>query len=562
MSSSDPSQLAGSSIRTPLACEYCRKRKSKCDGRKPTCLTCKMRNVTCSYGTTRLARREKYWDRDYVQSLEEQVDSLSRTLQIWQTDHSSVSSQVEPQSAARTEPSSHIFDLKTSRALRDFSSLNWAAPSSSRGVLPIFTGPGHFSVLSHMVLPIFEEDANCTFPLKSSPEIASFAADIKSNIQLKKLLKEHFLKNINIYYNFVDPSCLSFSDLFPHNDTVLQFLYSAMFAATAYNMPLVPRDIANGFMAYAESLVQECCHDHLCLLVIQALLILAWNKHIVYETMKGNLYQHMATGLSTHLDIRHAHQLSGTPNELPTIRTFWSLYLVERTSTAKLGCSPVIPWDVYQVACYLTVVPPEAVDISAVAFEYHCRLLKLQQEFVDPLYSSDFQLLQPSEKHVSAAKANNAIISFRKQIDKSLYLGANSQAHTAQVVFWICYHSLIINVHRPLLNPDIADMGRNDLLYLHAATSAANSTTRLLKILRSNGEVRNIPPFAGVCIMRAALVHALSMTFVESGDERQAKGNFWICLWALGEFSQSWPHLGNALMPFLIQTAQSWGIEV
>ncbi|KAI8626745.1 hypothetical protein F5Y19DRAFT_466240 [Xylariaceae sp. FL1651] len=448
-------QRQGSPTRTRFACEYCRKRKTKCDGPKPMCLVCEY-HVTCIYVVDRPTRREKYWDKDYVQSLEEQVDSLSRALETLQMVYSSASSRMELQSIPRPLQSSRVFD-----------------PRISGDTMPVFAGPSHFSVVSQMVLPTFEGDTSFTL-LPKSPDIASFAADIKPNIQLKKLLKKYFLDNINIFYNFVDPAWLDSSDLFPHNDNVLQLFYSAIDTS------------------------KECYHKRLCLP----------NKYYRFDTMKGNILLHMAAGLSTHLEIQETQQLKDTPNELPAIRTFWSLYLAERTSTPKLG-----------LASYSTVVPPEVIDISILAFEHHSLL-------------------------------------FHQQIDKSLYLGAKPRNHPIQVVFWISYYATLINIYRPLLDPDIPDMGHDVHLYFRTATSAARSIVRLIKVLLSADELKNIPPFVGVCVLRTALVHALSMISVEVGDEQQSKRKFWLCVWALGEYSQYWPNLGNRYMSFLMQTAR------
>ncbi|KAI0340270.1 hypothetical protein BDW22DRAFT_1360208 [Trametopsis cervina] len=35
--------------RTPMACQFCRGRKLKCDGLKPSCSNCNRRGVPCAY---------------------------------------------------------------------------------------------------------------------------------------------------------------------------------------------------------------------------------------------------------------------------------------------------------------------------------------------------------------------------------------------------------------------------------------------------------------------------------------------------------------------------------
>ncbi|PBK68403.1 hypothetical protein ARMSODRAFT_202633 [Armillaria solidipes] len=35
--------------RTPMACEFCRGRKMKCDGLRPSCANCERRQIACTY---------------------------------------------------------------------------------------------------------------------------------------------------------------------------------------------------------------------------------------------------------------------------------------------------------------------------------------------------------------------------------------------------------------------------------------------------------------------------------------------------------------------------------
>ncbi|KAL6789243.1 hypothetical protein J3E68DRAFT_414123 [Trichoderma sp. SZMC 28012] len=57
MSSSRQPQPRRSSGRTLLACEPCRKRKSKCDGEKPQCGSCRSHELACHYEPARTTRR-------------------------------------------------------------------------------------------------------------------------------------------------------------------------------------------------------------------------------------------------------------------------------------------------------------------------------------------------------------------------------------------------------------------------------------------------------------------------------------------------------------------------
>ncbi|KAI8575135.1 hypothetical protein K450DRAFT_263215 [Umbelopsis ramanniana AG] len=63
-------------IRATQACIPCRKKKIKCDGRKPNCLHCEQYNVTCIFAESRKRGPRK----GYVQQLEERVAQLKQRL--------------------------------------------------------------------------------------------------------------------------------------------------------------------------------------------------------------------------------------------------------------------------------------------------------------------------------------------------------------------------------------------------------------------------------------------------------------------------------------------------
>lgn len=116
----------------------------------------------------------------------------------------------------------------------------------------------------------------------------------------------------------------------------------------------------------------------------------------------------MAIGLSNHLKIGDAAQREHTANEVATIRTFWSLYFLDRSvcicinlhksvklirrrllytsyrvATPKLGCPSGIPWDVDYITPYIDTVPTDAVDMAALTFDHQCRLYHIQQKYID-----------------------------------------------------------------------------------------------------------------------------------------------------------------------------------
>ncbi|KAL6863961.1 hypothetical protein J3F83DRAFT_766991 [Trichoderma novae-zelandiae] len=191
MSSSRQPQPRRSSGRTPFACEPCRKRKSKCDGEKPVCGSCQSHELACHYEPARPTRRQKYWDRDYVQALEDQVRLLSASLQQAKDASSSASaspaSQPSPGSsgASKQPPPPLPYGPKMLSALHDFGSVKWADITGRDG-LP--TGSSRPSPAPGAV-----------------PSTEAFLLAMASDLGLKRHLKAHFLEHINPYYKVATP---------------------------------------------------------------------------------------------------------------------------------------------------------------------------------------------------------------------------------------------------------------------------------------------------------------------------------------------------------------------
>ncbi|KAL6815574.1 cytochrome P450 [Trichoderma sp. SZMC 28013] len=464
----------------------------RCDGEKPQCGSCRSHDLACHYEPARTTRRQKYWDRDYVQALEDQVRLLSASLEQSKESNSSQSASPASQPSP-SEPKQLPYGPKMLKALHDFGSVKWADVTGRDG-LPILAGPGRFSFYSNTLLPTFEDGTKPSPPPKEVMSKETFLLDVASNLSLKQHLKAHFLDNINPYYKFIDPVWLNFSDLFPHNDTALQFLYSALFAAAAYSSPVATREIADAFMAYAEGLVQQCYLEHLCLPVLQGLMIIAWQKHVMLDAAKGHLYHYLPAQ-------------ERTVNDVATIRTFWSLFFLDR-------------------------------------------------------YTPNFQQRPAAEKQAVFAKANNEMLALRKKIDRRLYISRNVKPDRVQVVFWITYHSILINLYRPILNPKDPGMVHNIPTAFRSSTASAMAITRLLKSLQASDEIKYLPPFIIYHVFRAALVHGLNLINAEeAGGQRMSSGNFWSCFRVLGELSGIWKELSEGTMPFVLMATRGWGFQ-
>lgn len=70
LSCADGNPNAGIPRQKRLACLICRRRKLKCDGRRPSCSTCARLNHQCAYDEVRKKSGPK---RGYVKALEERL---------------------------------------------------------------------------------------------------------------------------------------------------------------------------------------------------------------------------------------------------------------------------------------------------------------------------------------------------------------------------------------------------------------------------------------------------------------------------------------------------------
>lgn len=70
--------------RTSRACDYCRERKSKCDGKRPVCFQCRsLGRTNCVYSEAKFVRQQRELEsvRKKVQRYEELLRSISTELE-------------------------------------------------------------------------------------------------------------------------------------------------------------------------------------------------------------------------------------------------------------------------------------------------------------------------------------------------------------------------------------------------------------------------------------------------------------------------------------------------
>ncbi|CAG8417436.1 unnamed protein product [Penicillium salamii] len=89
--------------RATAACDFCRQRKRRCNGQRPTCSNCQAANVECVYLDLEQRRLDV---KTSFSVIEERLDRLEATM----TEHSSALSDLQPWPAIMSTPASHLLD--------------------------------------------------------------------------------------------------------------------------------------------------------------------------------------------------------------------------------------------------------------------------------------------------------------------------------------------------------------------------------------------------------------------------------------------------------------------
>uniref|UniRef100_A0A0B7K377 Transcription factor domain-containing protein n=1 Tax=Bionectria ochroleuca TaxID=29856 RepID=A0A0B7K377_BIOOC len=298
---------------------------------------------------------------------------------------------------------------------------------------------------------------------------------------------------------------------------------------------------------------------------MKAISILAWFKQTLLSRSDGFAYQYMALGLSPNLKLDELpSSFSATGNEfdqnhIHRIKAFWSLFLIERTSTPGLGLPKAIPWD-YNHAPLSACLSLSLDDCPSLYFKHHCQLLQLRHLFIETCYMPGFGSLEVEDQKAQLRRASEALIAFRQPTNECTHVNTSTRCSTLRTVLWISYHAAIIDLYRPFLDRSWASQVDSMMTPLEALTTASDSIAGLLGRLGTGTEVQNMPPFVIYHILRAALVQCLNMTVVDESMKRTARERFQVCLAALTRMKENWKVPGEACINFLIYVGQSWKI--
>ncbi|KAH8892704.1 hypothetical protein GQ53DRAFT_718307 [Thozetella sp. PMI_491] len=562
-----------SETRISLACEECHRRKRRCDGARPHCLSCIKQGKECVYADKRDSRKRKR-NKEYVGRLEEQVQQLSASLralqpnseEIFQENHQETYrtvSSLPASSEAVSYRTDHPPDSETrlASAVDEIGSITWKLKFGTKGDTS-FIGPSNNFHLSSSIWDADGSNGRRSLDAPDGSRAALFE-QYRQDICLQQELVTIFSDHLNKQHFFVDPTTLEtvthYLDLKIASPASL--LRGAILAAAAC---LAQRpdayNIGIAFSFYAESIVQHCCRSHPCVAVLQALTILCWRDLTLDNEHMAWTYNCMASGLATHLGLHvmALQNLNGVPLEdrKARIQAFWQCFRVDRIATFSLGRQCVLPWRRVRTPHLETALDDDSMSLPQLAFDYECRLLFIFDKFMEQIYSFEFYELDAKTRTKLLLDGREQLLSFYQDIDTRLATPGRSGCINVIIFHMFCHMSLLL-VQRPLLRQEPnGDLYR---LALRSMSTSAVSITNLIREYRKAGDLTVAPFFLVHHVLTAAIIHLLGATSRDNTVRRRSVFRFRSCVEAIEEMVSTQARSSKAIA-LLRELANRWKV--
>ncbi|THV50302.1 hypothetical protein BGAL_0156g00100 [Botrytis galanthina] len=554
--------------RIDLACVECRRRKRKCDGRKPQCSSCQAQERECVYDHERSNRKRKR-DPEEVEKLEEQIEILLQRVKELENEAFSGNSMRNAtlgSTSSSTRPgvdglSGALSDQETrsASAVDEVGNLMWKLKIDSKGDTS-FIGPS-----SNLHFISAAQESRSDSQLRNNPIIT--ASDMPSLDQcladqaLRQELFDVFKSVVNPNNQFLDSFSLNNFDVLPAGADLDEILLrTAMFAlATCFSARENATHIGDMFYKSAENIVQQCCRSCPSLVTVRALAMLCWRDLTLDNENSAWMYNCMGAALTTQLGL-HVVDLQNIAGISPEskdsrIRTFWLWFRIDRIATFSLGRQCCIPWTRVRTP-WLESILTSSATLPELVFNYECRLLFLFDKYMDQIYSFQFHELDSQSRNKLLFDAREALCTFYNEMNRQLSSEWNGQSSTT-ISLRMTYHMCLILVQRPLLRED-----SNGALYrmaVQSSNSSAVAITNLLRDYRKAGCLRTAPFVVVHNVLTAAIMHLLSVTSSNGTLRKRSITRFRECIEALGEMKYAWKRLRKAIA-LLQELAHRWSV--
>ncbi|KAJ5137995.1 hypothetical protein N7526_004228 [Penicillium atrosanguineum] len=385
---------------------------------KPECSYCQRTEKNCEYADEKKARkyhpflhysethdvntrhRRKYWDENYVKSLENQVQAL---LALQKKDGATTSPPSLPRATSSVvlDSAFQLAPLGKSHEFEQSASLNHvihggASHQSQTAMEELSVMMWRTNLADAVTIdekqpidkpPTCENSHQPAAPRQIPPEISRVCEDTSRLFGLAAL----FLECINEDHQYTQYESADFFLQSPDQSPDLLFLHASMLASgAAFENKSDSLKISDELAKLSESLVFECFRQCPSIYVIQGLGILAWLSLALGRDHFGWTFLSMAAGMAVHLRL-HVLALDDFDTKsantgFADVQTFWSFYLTDRTSISILGRNCMLPWRRVNVPAIETFFPSDGTSLAQISFAWQCKLWYMHDQNMDQMY--------------------------------------------------------------------------------------------------------------------------------------------------------------------------------
>lgn len=359
-----------------------------------------MLNLQLNPGIDAMSRR-KYWDENYVKSLENQVRAL---LALQNNDPPAALPQNAPRpadsvildSAFRLAPlgKSHQYEhpAPLDHLLHDRASHQSQTAMEELSVMMWRTNLADAVTVDEKQstdkMPTSQSNPQTEVPHQIPGPILNVCSDATRLHELAAL----FLDCINQEHQLTQYDSANFYLHTPNQSPDLLFLHAAMLAtgATFENKPDSLK-ISDEFAELSESLIFKCFRQCPSIYTLQGLNILSWRSLALGHDHFGWTFLSMAAGMAVHLRL-HVLALDDFDSKSAStgfagVLTFWSFYMIDRASISILGRNCMLPWRRVNVPVIESFFPRNGASLAQVSFAWQCKLWYMHDQNMDQMYT-------------------------------------------------------------------------------------------------------------------------------------------------------------------------------
>ncbi|KAJ6006901.1 hypothetical protein N7451_004845 [Penicillium sp. IBT 35674x] len=532
--------------------------------------------------------RRKYWDEEYVKSLENQVQAL---LAIQNTrDPIKSLDTIEISDLEPSEPSPQKCPGRDDEH-REIKTQNDPESTQSRKAMEELSVMMWRTNLADGVSIDPESISNRSEPkssLNARYSIPNHILDYAKDRDRIRRLAALFLENINGEHQFTRYKSATSLSNFPKSPLDIVFLHGAILAAGAtFENQADSLKLSDDFAELSENLVFTCFRHAPTINIIQGLCILSWRSLALGHDHLGWTFLSMAAGMAVHLRL-HVLALDEIATEsikpsLETVQTFWSFYMTDRTSLSILGRNCGLPWRRVNVPPIESFFSGGEADLTQISFAWQCKLWYMHDQNMDQMYdlpmkpethrlmirdrfSSSFEKLDSADQIHLLISTHKDLNRFFKSRDQRLEI-TREAAPKPVLLFHMAYQMAILVTMPPFLrlfatskaeNPKIAQAMP---LVLRSIASAAASMVRLVQNYTKNYGFQHANPLLIHHLLSAAIVHLMNTTTTSHTFRRYSTRSVRTCLTLLKELGRYWTLRSRKSLDVIKALARRWNVE-